>query len=68
MESGPLLTNLSGSTAIVTFNRPKSRNSLSTAILVELDNLLSNLVNNPALKTLIFTGVGDVFLSGANIS
>jgi len=68
MESGPLLTNLSGSTAIITFNRPKSRNSLSTAILVELDNLLSNLVNNPALKTLIFTGVGDVFLSGANIS
>jgi enoyl-CoA hydratase len=68
MESGPLLTNLSGSTAIVTFNRPESKNSLSTPILVELDNLLSSLVNNPALKTLIFTGVGDVFLSGANIS
>ena len=68
MESGPLLTSLSGSTAIVTFNRPESRNSLSTANLVELDNLLSSLVNNPALKTLIFTGVGDVFLSGANIS
>ena len=68
MESGPLLTNLSGSTAIVTFNRPERRNSLSTAILVELDDLLKNLANNPDLKTLIFTGVGNVFLSGANIS
>ena len=67
MESGPLLTKLSGSTAIVTFNRPESRNSLSTPILIELDTLLANLVNNPALKTLIFTGVGDAFLSGANI-
>jgi len=68
MQSGPLLTKLSGSTAIVTFNRPESRNSLSTAILFELDNLLTSLVNNPALKTLIFTGVGNAFLSGANIS
>jgi enoyl-CoA hydratase len=68
MESGPLLTNLSGSTAIVTFNRPESRNSLSTPILIELDKLLASLVNDPALKTLIFTGVGDAFLSGANIS
>jgi len=68
MESGPLLTNISGSTAIVTFNRPELRNSLSTAILVELDDLLKNLANNPDLKTLIFTGVGNVFLSGANIS
>jgi len=68
MESGPLLTNISGSTAIVTFNRPERRNSLSTAILVELDDLLKNLANNPDLKTLIFTGVGNVFLSGANIS
>ena len=67
MESGPLLSNLSGSTAIVTFNRPESKNSLSTPILVELDKLLANLANNPALKTLVFTGEGDVFLSGANI-
>lgn len=65
---GPLLTNLSGPTAIVTFNRPESRNSLSIATLSEVDTLLSTLVKNPALKTLIFTGVENVFLSGANIS
>lgn len=67
MESGPLLTNLTDSTAIVTFNRPESRNSLSKQILFELDKLLANLISNRKLKTLIFTGVGDVFLSGANI-
>jgi enoyl-CoA hydratase len=68
MNAGPLLTNLSGPTAVVTFNRPESRNSLSIATLSELDTLLSTLVKNPALKTLIFTGVENVFLSGANIS
>lgn len=67
MNGDILLTNLSPSTTIVTFNRPASRNSLSIATLSELDSLLSILVNKPALKTLIFTGVEDVFLSGANI-
>ena len=68
MNAGPLLTNLSGPTAVVTFNRPDSRNSLSIATLSELDALLSTLLKNPALKTVIFTGVENVFLSGANIS
>jgi len=67
MNAGPLLTNISGPTAVVTFNRPESRNSLSTALLFELDILLSSLITNSALKTLIFTGSENVFLSGANI-
>ena len=67
MNGDLLLTNLSPFTTIVTFNRPASRNSLSIATLSELDSLLSILVNKPALKTLIFTGVENVFLSGANI-
>jgi len=67
MDGDLLLTNLSPFTTIVTFNRPASRNSLSIATLSELDSLLSILVNKPALKTLIFTGVEDLFLSGANI-
>jgi len=67
MNGDLLLTNPSPFTTIVTFNRPASRNSLSIATLSELDSLLSILVNKPALKTLIFTGVEDVFLSGANI-
>jgi len=67
MNAGPLLTNISGPTAVVTFNRPESRNSLSSALLFELDILLSSLITNSALKTLIFTGSENVFLSGANI-
>jgi len=67
MNGDLLLTNPSPFTTIVTFNRPASRNSLSFAALHELDSLLSILVNKPALKTLIFTGVENVFLSGANI-
>jgi len=67
MNDGPFHTKISGSTAIVTFNRPNSANSLSTALLSELDSLLSTLITNDVLKTLIFTGAGNVFLSGANI-
>jgi len=36
-------------------------------LLFELDILLSSLITNSALKTLIFTGSENVFLSGANI-
>jgi len=64
----PLLTPILDSTALITFNRPESRNSLSTPILLELDNLLTTLLNQSALKTLIFTGVENTFLSGADIS
>ena len=67
MNGDLLLTNPSPFTTIVTFNRPASRNSLSIATLSELDSLLSTLLNKPPLKTVIFTGVENVFLSGANI-
>jgi enoyl-CoA hydratase len=67
MNAGPLLTDLQGSVAVVIFNQPAHGNSLSTELLFQLDVLLSTLINNPALKTLIFTGVDNAFLSGANI-
>ena len=55
------------SLAIVRFNRPSKRNSLSSEILHELDVVTSSLVDRADVCGIIFTGSDDVFLSGADI-
>jgi enoyl-CoA hydratase len=64
---GPIITRISGPIATITFNRPDERNSLSTKILESLDVILSDLIANTELQTIIFTGSGNTFLSGADI-
>ncbi len=63
----PLICEIVGSIATVRFNRPAERNSLSTVNLAELDTVLSPLIGNRTLKTIIFTGTDNSFLSGADI-
>ena len=63
----PILVEIRGSNAIVRFNRPSERNSLSSATLNDLDALLSGLIANNDLHAIIFTGSGNTFLSGADI-
>ncbi|MDT5121622.1 MAG: enoyl-CoA hydratase [Acidobacteriota bacterium] len=53
--------------AIVRFNRPRERNPLSIATLEELDSVVSTLITHADINTIIFTGTGDVFASGADI-
>jgi enoyl-CoA hydratase len=53
--------------AIVRLNRPRERNPLSTATLEELDSVVSTLITRADINTIIFTGTGDVFASGADI-
>jgi enoyl-CoA hydratase len=48
---------------IITFNRPEIRSPLSVAVLVELDKILDTIAD----ETIIFTGVDDVFASGADL-
>ncbi len=63
----PIITETSGSVAIVTFNLWAQRNSLSSFLLHRLDLVLTSLLNNQKVKILVFTGTHDVFLSGADI-
>lgn len=58
---------ISGSIAAVTFNRPASRNCLSTELFQRLEEVLSELLPSPNLDCIIFTGTDTVFLSGADI-
>lgn len=63
----PIVEKISDSIAVVRFNRPAERNALSTPTLDKLDILVSNLISDHKLNSIIFTGTGNVFSSGADI-
>jgi enoyl-CoA hydratase/carnithine racemase len=53
--------------AVIRIDRPEQRNSLSTSTLDDLDEAFSTLTARDDITTIIFTGTGDVFASGADI-
>jgi enoyl-CoA hydratase len=62
-----IVSEVSGSIAIVRFNRPSERNPLSNKVLDNLDQVVRQLSTDERISAIIFTGSADVFLSGANI-
>jgi enoyl-CoA hydratase len=62
-----LVKDLRGSIAVLRFNRPSSRNSLSQSVIDELERALDELIDSNDVDALIFTGTADVFASGADI-
>ncbi|HVF87965.1 MAG TPA: enoyl-CoA hydratase/isomerase family protein [Pyrinomonadaceae bacterium] len=67
VRESALVVETRGHIAIIRFNRPAERNSLSVSTLQELDATFSALTLLDDISTIIFTGAGDVFASGANI-
>jgi enoyl-CoA hydratase len=67
MIDSPIVKELSGSIATVRFNQPNQRNALSSHTIDDLEFVLSELLESESVKAIIFTGTGDVFLSGADI-
>ena len=68
MEAASLSVELVDNAAVVRLNKPAQRNSLSVSTLHELNNTLNALLPRDDLNAIIFTGTGDVFASGADIS
>lgn len=68
MGDSSLLVQIHDSAAVVRFNRPDQRNSLSVSTLQELSSTLGDLLVRPDIHSIIFTGTGDVFASGADLS
>jgi len=68
MNQDDVLLDIKGAVATVTFNRPADRNALTQSTLTDLERVLNDLLPNPAVQVIIFTGTGDAFLSGANIN
>lgn len=62
-----IVTDVKGAVAIIRFNRPITRNPLSSATLNELKNAVLSLTAREDLTAIVFTGTEDVFASGADI-
>ncbi|MBK7706273.1 MAG: enoyl-CoA hydratase/isomerase family protein [Acidobacteria bacterium] len=53
-------------TTVVRFNRPAERNPLSIAVLESLHGIVEKCLATES-KRVVFTGVGEIFASGANL-
>ncbi len=51
---------------VIRFTRPEIRNPLSVSVLEQLNEILDGQLNDE-IDTVIFTGTGDVFASGADL-
>ena len=64
-----LLTELNGSTQIITINRPDKLNALNRATIKELSEAVTAAGKDAAIKAIIITGSGEkAFVAGADIS
>lgn len=66
-DTGDVVVEFIEAAAIIRVNRPSSRNSLSTEVLIKLDSLFSQVNSRAEINAIVFTGTGDVFASGADI-
>ncbi|MGE0826668.1 MAG: enoyl-CoA hydratase/isomerase family protein [Candidatus Binatia bacterium] len=57
-----------GRIATLTFNRPEKRNPLNEEIVLELEDLLYQVRDDKEIRVLIFTGTGNTFSAGADLS
>lgn len=67
MQYENILLQQEGSTAIITFNRPASRNGLTGELQREVLHALDRVSRQAEARALILTGAGQAFCSGADL-
>ncbi len=69
MKFTTLLFTIENGTAIITINRPDKLNALNKDVFTDLDNAVTEILNNPEIKSAIITGAGPkAFVAGADIT
>lgn len=64
-----LLFEVENDTAIITVNRPEKLNALNKDVFTDLDDAISEVLNNEEIKSAIITGAGaKAFVAGADIT
>jgi enoyl-CoA hydratase len=59
---------IDGAVAVLTIDRPKALNAINQQVLKELDEAISKVAHEPAVRALIVTGAGEkAFVAGADI-
>jgi enoyl-CoA hydratase len=59
---------IDGEIAIVKIDRPESLNAIDSITIEELGDCLRSLLGNGAVRSIILTGQGKIFVAGADIS
>jgi enoyl-CoA hydratase len=68
MDYSNILFSVEGNVAIIRFNRPQALNAINPDLLTDVNAALDEIIKNPAIKVLVFTGEGDkAFVAGADI-
>jgi enoyl-CoA hydratase/carnithine racemase len=65
--SNAILVEEHESSIVIRFNRPEIRSPLSLRVLERLADLVGGVKKQPNIRRQIFTGVGNVFASGADL-
>ena len=64
-----IVTNLEAGILLATINRPEKLNALNRDVFTDIDSLVTEIENNPEIKSAIITGSGvKAFVAGADIT
>lgn len=67
-ESKSILYQVDGSVARITLNRPEKRNALNDDLVAGLKNALGQANQDAAVRSVVITGAGQDFCSGADLA
>ena len=62
-----LLARIDGNVAVISFNRPESRNALSDDMYAGFGKVLPQLAVNPEVRVVMITGEGGAFCAGGDV-
>lgn len=68
MDQQNVLCETNNRIAVIKFNRPKKKNALSLELMDELRDILEGVENDDAVRSVVLTGEGGNFSSGADLS
>ncbi len=68
MANNVVLFEKEGPIGLITINRPEVRNSLNAAVFLELNGIIGRIAADDGIRTVVVTGAGKAFVSGADIN
>src|SRR5262245_32458518 len=67
MTEDVLLTERDGAVAVLTLNRPKSKNALDASLIQALGGAIHAVAEDASVRAVVLTGAGGAFCSGADL-
>ncbi|EQA98557.1 hypothetical protein V475_12550 [Sphingobium baderi LL03] len=64
----PIDLAMDGNVAIITINRPEKKNALTLDMRMEVQAVFQRVQDDPEVRAIIFTGAGDDFSAGSDVS